>query len=53
MSLNNLIQWCVGVVIAWSVVAHIDDIHQSILKAQSALLYESRTKTWGSPSFLR
>jgi hypothetical protein len=53
MNLNDLIRWSVGVIIAWSAIAHIDEIHRSILKAQSVLLYESRTKTWGSPNFLR
>ncbi len=49
MSLNNLIQWCVGVITAWSAVEHIDDIHRGILKTQAVLLYESRASSWGSP----
>lgn len=53
MSLSNLIQWCVGVIIAWSAVAHIDDIHRRILKAQAALLYESHASNWGSPRFFQ
>ncbi|HWU43922.1 MAG TPA: hypothetical protein VN132_10810 [Bdellovibrio sp.] len=52
MSLSNLIQWCVGAVIAWSAIAHIDDIQHSILKAQAVLIYESRASNWGSPKFL-
>ena len=53
MSLGNLIQWCVGVIIAWSAVAHIDDIQRNILKAQAVLLYESRASNWGSPRFFQ
>ncbi len=53
MNFSELIKWGVGVILAWSAVAHIDDIHRSILKAQAALVYESRTETWGSPRFLK
>ena len=52
MSLSNLIQWCVGIVIAWSAVAHIDGIQRSVLKAQAVLIHESRASNWGSPKFL-
>lgn len=53
MNLNSLIQWCVGIVVAWSAFSHIDEIHRGILKAQAVLIYESRASTWGSPKFLR
>ncbi len=53
MNLTSLIQWCLGIILAFSAVRHIDEIHRSILKAQGALLYQSRTAGWGSPRFLQ
>ncbi|MBV2169348.1 MAG: hypothetical protein KUL82_11645 [Bdellovibrio sp.] len=52
MSLTDLISWCIGIILGWSAVSNIDLIQQSILRAQTKLIYESRTATWGSPKFL-
>ena len=52
MNFSELIKWSIGVILAWSIVAHVDEIHRSLLKAQALLIYESRTETWGSPKFL-
>lgn len=52
MSLTNLIFWSASVVTALTGIQKIDYIQRSILKAQARLVYESRTETWGSPSFL-
>lgn len=51
MNFSELIKWSIGLILAWSTVAHIDEIHRSILKAQATLIYESRTETWGTPKF--
>jgi hypothetical protein len=48
MNLNSLVQFCVGVVIAWCAVTHIDDIRRSIFRAQAVLMYDSRASSWGS-----
>lgn len=37
MSLNSLIKWILGVILVWSSVRHVDDIHRGILKAQVQL----------------
>lgn len=53
MNLSNLIFWCVTIVTGLVGTYKIEDIQKAVLLAQAKLVYESRTETWGSPSFLR
>lgn len=51
MNLLELVKWAVVVVIGFSSIANIDEIQKQTFRAQARLIYESRTSTWGSPSF--
>ena len=53
MNFETLIGWALSLILAWSTISNLDSIHRTILQAQSKLIYESRTETWGSPRFLR
>lgn len=50
MNFGELINWGIGIILAWSTIAHVNEIHRNILKAQAHLIYESRTETWGTPN---
>ncbi len=47
MNLNKLMTISVGAVIACSITMNLNEIHTWIWRAQSKLIYESRTETWG------
>ncbi len=47
MNFGELIRWIIGLILAWSTVTHVDEIHRSLLRAQAILIYESRTETLG------
>lgn len=51
MNLDKLIAISVGAVIALSLTMNLDKVQTFIWRAQAKLIYESRTKTWGSPRF--
>ena len=51
MNLNKLFAWVIAVVIAYSTIGKLDVLQTWIWRAQSKLIYESRTETWGSPRF--
>ncbi len=53
MNLNGLVQFCVGIVIAWCAVTHIDDIRRSIFRAQAVLMHDSRASSWGLPDYFK
>ncbi len=51
MNLDKLISLSVAAVLALSVTMNLDQLQTWIWRAQAKLIYESRTKTWGSPRF--
>lgn len=51
MNLDKLFAWIVGVVIVFAVTGQLDLLQKWVWRAQSKVVYESRTSTWGSPRF--
>jgi hypothetical protein len=51
MSLENLVKWVIGIVMASAAVGHLDTLQSWIWRAQAKVVIESRTSTWGSPRF--
>lgn len=53
MNFTKLIMWSLAAVSMWGAGRQVDVIHFAVLKAQAKLIYESRTKNWGSPKFFK
>ena len=51
MSLENLVKWVIGIVVASAAVGQLDTLQVWIWRAQAKVVIESRTSTWGSPKF--
>ncbi|MBL7670298.1 MAG: hypothetical protein JNM39_07410 [Bdellovibrionaceae bacterium] len=51
MNLDKLFAWAIGIAIAFAVIGRLDDLQTWVWKTQAKLIYQSRTKTWGSPRF--
>lgn len=52
MNLDKLFAWIIGIVAAYTISGHLNDLQAWIIKAQAKVIYESRTETWGSPKVL-
>ena len=53
MNLGKLTDFAIGVVMIAAVLGNLDRLQIWVINAQSQLLYESRTETWGSPYFFK
>ncbi len=51
MNLDKMFVWVTAVVIAFASVGKLDVLQKWIWQAQTKIIYESRTSTWGSPKF--
>lgn len=51
MNIDKLATWGMGIIIAAALTGQLDRLQLLIWKAQSKVIYESRTETWGSPRF--
>ena len=51
MSLDKLIGWVIGIVIAFASVGKLNVLQAWIWKAEAKVIYESRSSRWGSPRF--
>jgi hypothetical protein len=51
MNLDKLFGWIVGVVLVFATSGRLDVLQAWIWRAQTRVIYESRTSSWGSPRF--
>ena len=51
MNLNKLFIWIAGIALSFAAIGKLEVLQDYIWKAQSKVIYESRTSTWGSPRF--
>lgn len=51
MKLDKLFAWVIGVVLLFAAAGQLDVLQNWIWRAQTNIIYESRTSAWGSPRF--
>lgn len=53
MNLDKLTSFAISVVLAAALAGNLDTLTRWVAVAQAKLLFESRTETWGSPTFFK
>ena len=53
MYLDKVIEWVVGIVLAFALTGHLSTLQRWIWIEQAKVIHASRTSTWGDPDFLR
>lgn len=53
MNLDKLTSFVISVAFAAALMGNLDTLTRWVMVAHAKLLYESRTKTWGSPKFFK
>lgn len=53
MNLDKLFAWVIGVVLVFAATGRLEALQNWIWRAQTKVIYESRSSTWGSPRFFK